>query len=55
VTGAVEAPGGWLVAYNYQPMAWVTKSTGGLVSISVMLSADLQAIILIHPDGFDGE
>jgi hypothetical protein len=34
MTGAVEAPGGWLVACNYQPMAryrrhnWVTKSTG---------------------------
>jgi glycine cleavage system aminomethyltransferase T len=60
MTGAVEAPGGWLVACNYQPMAQyrrcnrVTKSTG-LVSISAMLSADLQAIILIHPDGFDGE
>jgi hypothetical protein len=60
VTGAVEAPGGWLVACNYQPMARcrrrnrVTKSTG-LVSISAMLSADLQAIILIRPDGFEGE
>jgi hypothetical protein len=54
VTGAAEAPDGWLVACNYQPMARyqrhnrVTKSTG-LVSISAMLSTDLQAIILIRP------
>jgi hypothetical protein len=60
LTGALVAPDGWLVACNYHPMAryWrhnrVTKSTG-LVSISAMLSSDLQAIILIHPDGFNGE
>ena len=60
MTGALEAPGGWLVACNYHPMAGkrrcnrVSKSTG-LVSMSAILSSDLQAMILIHPDGFNGE
>jgi hypothetical protein len=60
MTRAYVTPGGWLAERAYHPMAqkWrhirVIMSTG-LVSISVMLLSDLQAIILIHPDGFKGQ
>jgi hypothetical protein len=60
MTGALEAPGGWLDARTYHLMAQKQRcirviTSTSLVSISTMLSSDLQAMILIHLDGFKGE